>query len=84
MALTRTAAAEQVLDTRTATQLGQALFTFLARAGEEPEMDDFSIEDRGVDIRSGFIEWPSDLHWTLGSLLERVDELAGPPTDPTD
>lgn len=69
-------AAKSVLDTRTALLLGQALFVFLARGGDETEMDDFSLEDAGVEVRSGFIELPSEVRWTLGDLLEKVDEVA--------
>lgn len=73
MPQSRTDAAAAALDTRTALVLGQALFAFLARAGEEADSDDFSIEDNGVDIRTGFIELPTDITWELGTLLEKVD-----------
>ncbi|EYR62621.1 hypothetical protein N866_06870 [Actinotalea ferrariae CF5-4] len=76
MPTTRADAAEKVLDTRTALLLGQALFAFIARAGEEAESDDFSLEDAGIDIRSGFIELPSSVTWELGDLLEKVDAAA--------
>ena len=76
MPMSRADAAAQVLDARSAISLGQALFAFLARAGEEAANDDFTIEDLGIDIRSGFIELNTDITWNLGDLLEKVDQLA--------
>lgn len=58
------------LGTHTALKLGEALFNFLARKNEESEMDEFTWEDTGVGIQSGFIEIDSDTLWGLSELLD--------------
>lgn len=58
------------LSTHTALKLGEALFNFLARKNEESEMDEFTWEDAGVGVQSGFIEIDSDTLWDLSELLE--------------
>ena len=59
-------AAGQALDTRAALQLGEVLLAFLARAGDEPELDDFGVEDAGVLLRAGFTDLPTSLTRTWG------------------
>lgn len=58
------------LGTHTALKLGEALFNFLARKNEESEMDEFTWEDAGVGVQSGFIEIDSDTLWELSELLD--------------
>lgn len=58
------------LSTHTALKLGEALFNFLARKNEESEMDEFTWEDAGVGVQSGFIEIDSDTMYDLSELLD--------------
>lgn len=61
------------LDTHTALRLGEALFNFLARKNDESEMDEFTWEDTGVGVQSGFIEIDSDTLYNLSELLDESE-----------
>jgi hypothetical protein len=61
------------LDLRTSIRLGEALFRFLARVNAESELDEFTFEDTGVAISSGFIEMDADLRDSVSELLDDSD-----------
>lgn len=63
------------LDTVTALRLGDALWRFLARLNAESDVDEFTWEDAGVNIASGFIEIDSEALLDVQVLLE---QLRGP------
>lgn len=59
------------LDTLTCLALGQAFYRFLARLNDEADSDEFTWEDAGVMVSSGFIEIDTDTLATVSDLIDR-------------